>query len=303
GLTIFFLGLSKKVILADGAACYATPVFTAAENGDILTFFEAWIGTFAYTFQIYFDFSGYSDMAIGIARMFGIRLPLNFNSPYKSVNIIEFWHRWHITLSRFLREYIYIPLGGNRSGTTRRFLNLIITMLLGGLWHGANWTFVIWGALHGLYLIVNNVWREAYQSFGLQFKKNVWWTQRLSQIITFLLVAVAWVFFRSDSFSGAINILNSLAGMNGFDFRKVEFFRGVKVLLVLFIISWYAPNTQMFMSRYKPAFDSSQNKFRNDKQNRLKWSPSLLWAVLLSLISTYSILQLFSTSEFLYFDF
>jgi alginate O-acetyltransferase complex protein AlgI len=136
GLTIFFIGLFKKVVLADGVAVYATPVFEAAEQGVMLTFFEAWAGALAYTFQLYFDFSGYSDMAIGIARMFGIRLPLNFNSPYKSVNIIEFWRRWHITLSRFLRDYLYIPLGGNRKGKFRRYINLMITMLLGGLWHG-----------------------------------------------------------------------------------------------------------------------------------------------------------------------
>lgn len=133
GITIFVIGLFKKVILADGIAVHAAPVFDAAEAGVTLTFFEAWVGALAYTLQLYFDFSGYSDMAIGLARMFGVRLPVNFNSPYKSTSIIDFWRRWHITLSRFLRDYLYIPLGGSRKGEMRRMSNLLITMLLGGL--------------------------------------------------------------------------------------------------------------------------------------------------------------------------
>ncbi|HEX2727061.1 MAG TPA: MBOAT family O-acyltransferase, partial [Beijerinckiaceae bacterium] len=159
GLAIFVIGLFKKVVLADSVAPYADLVFGAAAHGARPTLIEAWLGVLAYTFQIYFDFSGYSDMAIGLARMFGIPLPLNFHSPYKATSIIEFWRRWHISLSRFLRDYLYIPLGGNRHGGARRLANLMITMVLGGLWHGAGWTFVIWGALHGLYLVVNHLWR------------------------------------------------------------------------------------------------------------------------------------------------
>ncbi|MFQ5488405.1 MAG: MBOAT family O-acyltransferase, partial [Gammaproteobacteria bacterium] len=145
GLLIFCIGLFKKVLLADGMAQFSEPVFAAAAGGLELSFFEAWGGALAYTLQIYFDFSAYSDMAIGLAWMFGIRLPLNFASPYKAINIIEFWRRWHMTLSRFLRDYLYIPLGGNRKGRERRHLNIMATMLLGGLWHGAAWTFVVWG--------------------------------------------------------------------------------------------------------------------------------------------------------------
>jgi alginate O-acetyltransferase complex protein AlgI len=159
GLAIFFAGLFKKVVLADGVSVYSDPVFAAAEAGIALSFLEAWGGSLAYTFQIYFDFSGYSDMAIGLARMLGIRLPLNFNAPYKAVNIIEFWRRWHMTLSRFLRDYLYFPLGGNRKGPALKNLNLVVTMLLGGLWHGADWNFVLWGAMHGCYLILNHSWR------------------------------------------------------------------------------------------------------------------------------------------------
>ncbi|MGH7152377.1 MAG: MBOAT family O-acyltransferase, partial [Acetobacteraceae bacterium] len=152
GLTMFAIGLVKKTLLADGIAPFAGPVFTAAAQGTPIDLLPAWGAALAYTCQLYFDFSGYSDMAIGAARCFGIRFPANFNSPYKSTSIIEFWRRWHITLSRFLRDYLYIPLGGNRRGRVRRYVNLMVTMLLGGLWHGANWTFVAWGGLHGLYL-------------------------------------------------------------------------------------------------------------------------------------------------------
>ena len=158
GLTMFFIGLLKKAVLADGVAPYASPVFTAAEHGEAVDLLMAWGGALAYTCQLYFDFSGYSDMAIGAARCFGIRFPMNFNSPYKATSIIEFWRRWHITLSRFLRDYLYFSLGGNRRGPVRRYLNLLITMLLGGLWHGANWTFIVWGVLHGIYLMINHAW-------------------------------------------------------------------------------------------------------------------------------------------------
>src|SRR5688572_7644277 len=152
GMTFFVIGLFKKAVLADGIAPYASPLFADPGQPD---FFSAWGGALAYTFQLYFDFSGYSDMAIGLSRVLGVKLPLNFNSPYKAVNIIDFWRRWHITLSRFLRDYLYISLGGNRKGPTRRYVNLFVTMLLGGLWHGASWSMVVWGALHGLYLVLN----------------------------------------------------------------------------------------------------------------------------------------------------
>ena len=166
GLTIFFMGLFKKVVLADGIAEYVGPVFAAPAAGIPLTFLDTWGGALCYTLQLYFDFSGYSDMAIGLSRLFGVTLPLNFHSPYKSVNIIEFWRRWHMTLSHFLRDYLYIPLGGNRKGNVRRHLNLIITMLLGGLWHGAGWTYVLWGGLHGLYLVINHGWYERLRFTG-----------------------------------------------------------------------------------------------------------------------------------------
>ncbi len=311
GLTIFFLGLFKKVVLADGIAIYATPVFAAAEQGVALTFFEAWGGALAYTFQLYFDFSGYSDMAIGIARMFGIRLPLNFHSPYKAVNIIDFWRRWHITLSRFLRDYLYIPLGGSRKGKVQRYLNLMITMLLGGLWHGAGWTFVVWGALHGFYLMINHAWHTVRRALGDDLSRSSWWGRGLSQLITFIAVVVAWVFFRAESFDGAINVLSGMIGINGVAlpenylaylnyidglgdylstqgwlFMTMSLFKGIEEVVHLFlllILVWYFPNTQQFM--------------------KSQWKPSLIWAISLTTLSIYSILNLTRMSEFLYFQF
>ena len=248
GLILFSIGLAKKVIIADQLAPYATPVFSAADNGIAPTFLEAWGGLLAYTFQLYFDFSGYADMAVGLAKIFGIDLPLNFNSPYKSKNIIEFWRRWHITLSHFLRDYLYIPLGGNRRGS--RNLNLIVTMLLGGLWHGAGWNFVIWGGLHGAYLVVNHYWinlkaiawervqaaHGGSSSSAYLIRENE--AQHTSKVLrtgknqtpeaihnslaslpgivlTFFAVSIAWIFFRAESFSGAMNILAGIFGLHG----------------------------------------------------------------------------------------
>jgi D-alanyl-lipoteichoic acid acyltransferase DltB (MBOAT superfamily) len=208
GVLLFAIGLFKKVVLADGIAVHATPVFDAAEARQQLDLFTAWGGALAYTFQLYFDFSGYSDMAIGAARMFGIRLPLNFDSPYRSVSIIDFWRRWHMTLSRFLRDYLYIPLGGNRKGRARRALNLWVTMLLGGLWHGAGWTFVAWGALHGAYLTVNHAWRA---SGGRHWRIPL----PIAWGLTMLAVIVGWVFFRAHTFGGAWHLLGAMAGLQG----------------------------------------------------------------------------------------
>jgi alginate O-acetyltransferase complex protein AlgI len=216
GLTIFCLGLFKKVVMADGLSVYASPVFSAAEQGTAITFFEGWSGALAYTFQLYFDFSGYSDMAIGIAKMFNVDLPLNFYSPYKATNIIDFWRRWHITLSSFLRDYLYFPLGGSRKGTIRRYINLMITMLLGGLWHGASWTFVVWGGVHGFYLVINHAWHAVRKAFGSDLTKTSLLGRMTGRVITFLAVTISWVMFRAETFSGATNIFEGMAGQHGF---------------------------------------------------------------------------------------
>ena len=210
GTTFLLFGLFKKVILADGIAVYASPVFTAAANGGTPGAVNAWGAALAYTFQIYFDFSGYSDMAIGLGLMFGIVLPFNFNSPYKATGIIDFWHRWHMTLSLFLRDYVYIPLGGNRGGEGRRYINIMLTMLIGGLWHGANWTFVAWGGLHGIFLLVNHAWR------GLRGERETTlFRQWSARVFTFLLVVLAWVFFRAESFDAARRIFDGMRGRHG----------------------------------------------------------------------------------------
>ena len=216
GLTFFFIGLFKKVVMADGLAAYASPIFVASEQGSIITFFEGWSAAIGYTFQLYFDFSGYSDMAIGIAKMFNINLPLNFDSPYKSSNIITFWRRWHMTLSSFLRDYLYFSLGGGKKGKVRRYYNLMVTMLLGGLWHGAGWTFIIWGGLHGIYLVINHAWIELKKTIGYDSIKTNVLGQTIGILITFISVVIAWVIFRSETFEGSINILSGMAGFQGF---------------------------------------------------------------------------------------
>lgn len=202
GLFIFSIGLFKKVAIADTFAVWATTGFDVATT---LQFVEAWITALSYSFQLYFDFSGYTDMAIGIALLFNIRLPANFNSPYKALDLQDFWRRWHITLSRFLRDYLYIPLGGNRNGEIATYTNLMITFLLGGLWHGAGWTFVFWGFLHGFGLCVNRAWKR----IGIRLWASVAW------LITFLYVVVAWVFFRAEEWADAIKVLSGVAGLNG----------------------------------------------------------------------------------------
>ncbi len=215
GLTIFLLGVFKKVVLADSLGAYATPTFSAVALGATPDFYSAWSATLAFSFEIYFDFSAYSDMAIGLARMFSIRLPMNFDSPYRATNIIDFWRRWHITLSRFLRDYVYIPLGGNRRGPVRRFANLSATMLIGGLWHGAAWMFVIWGGLHGLYLIVNHAWRHVWRGRGDRDRPPGLVDRVMGGGLTFVAVTVAWVFFRSADVASAIRMLEGMLGFNG----------------------------------------------------------------------------------------
>jgi len=215
GSVVFILGLFKKTVLADSFGRYASAGFDAAGAHE-LTFFEAWGAALSYTLQLYFDFSGYSDMAIGLAMMIGVTLPLNFYSPYKARNITEFWRRWHITLSRFLRDYLYIPLGGNRQGALRQRVNLMITMLLGGLWHGAGWTFVIWGGLHGLYLVIHQGWRSL--AARLPTIASPLWrapAATLSWSLTFLAVVIGWVFFRAQDLPTAFSVLHGMAGTHG----------------------------------------------------------------------------------------
>lgn len=326
GCTIFCVGLFKKVVIADNLALIATPVFEAADSGQTLYFFQAWRGTIAYSLQLYFDFSGYSDMAIGLARMFGIRLPLNFHSPYKATSIIDFWRRWHMTLSRFLRDYVYIPLGGRRHGTTRRHLNIMITMLLGGLWHGAGWTFVFWGGLHGLFLIINHGWRRLWHT-----KIDRWWSLLIAKALTLFSVALAWVFFRAETFDGAIRIFKGMCNLPqtlrdkmpylathlqtlGFRF-DAPLIESQDIISVAWLIWWLAvlwilPNTQQWLSRFRPALDYNKHHGLLDRRVSMldrfscfHWRPIMLWGIYGGLLFSVSLLSMSRVSEFLYFQF
>ncbi len=241
GTVIFILGLAKKVVVADALAGFADPVFALAETGRPLAPAAAWSGALAYTFQLYFDFSGYSDMALGLGLLFGIRLPINFASPYKAASIIEFWRRWHISLSRFLRNYLYIPLGGNRHGRVRRYLNLFATMAIGGLWHGAGWTFLAWGALHGIYLMVNHAWRHAFgETQGPSSRAPL--IRLAGWALTFVAVVFAWVPFRAASFHGALAMAAAMVGAGGDAAAPMPGPAALTVAAAA-LLAWLAPNT------------------------------------------------------------
>lgn len=286
GLVFFSIGLGKKILLADNFALIATPIFTLVETGQPIGFQTAWVGSLAYTLQLYFDFSGYCDMAIGASLFFGIQLPLNFNSPYKATSIIEFWRRWHMTLSQFLRDYLYIPLGGNRLGTKRRHLNLMLTMVLGGLWHGANWTFVIWGALHGMFLMVNHAWRHLQKQRKWDLPRSLSAIQTGSAItLTFVCVTCAWVFFRASSPTAALVILTGM-----FSGPTIENMYDGKILFVCLGLAMvlFLPNTQQIAG----FLSSSRQK-----------SIVYLASAFLALVTFLSLLNLHQPSEFIYFNF
>lgn len=316
GITVFIVGLFKKVVLADNVALYATPIFLDAESNHPLTFFSAWGGALAYTFQLYFDFSGYSDMAIGIARMFGIHLPINFNSPYKATSIIDFWRRWHITLSRFLKEYIYFPLGGNRKGTFRRYLNLLITMLIGGLWHGAGWTFIVWGGLHGSFLIINHAWQALYRYSNINLTDDLLIARYIYRGLTFVAVVVSWVFFRAKDLTTAMCILQSMMDISLLTLKQCYWYLltypqnifahgldQVTYLILLSIIVWYFPNTQEFMFHYNLELTKESKNSEYPVTKYITWEPKLRWALICGALGFMSIISLTRVSEFLYFQF
>jgi alginate O-acetyltransferase complex protein AlgI len=303
GVTFIALGLFKKVVIADYLARTATPIFDlAAADGRDPTCLEAWTGVLSYTLQIYFDFSGYSDMAIGSARLFGIKLPLNFHSPYKAASIVEFWRHWHITLSRFLRDYLYIPLGGNRRGKARRYVNLLTTMLLGGFWHGAGWTFLVWGGLHGLYLCINHAWHAVCRGWKMPRPVGV--------AITFSGVVLAWVFFRAADFDAAWTMLAAMFGFHGWtgwppdSMIVVKGDRALRPIIGGLILCWFFPNTQQFMKRYLPALGMKEFKdLRPGSYRWWHWRPTIPWAVF-TLAILYCVGREFDkVSEFIYFQF
>lgn len=294
GISIFVFGLAKKLLIADNLAALMTnPVFAAGEP----QLFQAWLGMLSYTFQLYFDFSGYSDMAIGVSRLFGFTIPINFHSPYKAVNVSDFWQRWHISLSQFLRNYLYIPLGGNRHGQFRRYRNLVLTMLLGGLWHGANWTFVVWGGLHGLYLCIQHGWQALMQSKGGAPSAPLVLAGR---VLTFLAVMVAWCFFRAPDLSSALEVLAGMAGANGVSPVTEVDAPAYVMLAASAVIVFFMPNTnELFLSAYArdPKTSPSPVLFRAG------WSPSRRWGLAIGLVLALCLLSIEQTADFIYAQF
>jgi len=291
GLFIFSIGLFKKVIIADQFAIWATAGFDTATT---LTLLEGWVTSLSYTFQLYFDFSGYTDMAIGAALLFNIKLPINFNSPYKATDIQDFWRRWHITLSRFLKDYIYIPLGGNRKGNFRTYNNLMATFILGGFWHGAGWTFIFWGFLHGAALAVNRAWQ------GLGFKMN----KVLAWFITFNFVNIAWVFFRAKEWEDAVKVLKAMFGMSGIVFSS-------KYTEKLSFLSEYG----IEFGAWLPNIDGNKSGTwifvgliivllcKNSMQLKETFKPNKWYLLFSIIIMMYAVSNMNKLSEFLYFNF
>lgn len=322
GLALFMLGLFKKTLLADPVAVYANSIYGQIGDGTTISFFTAWVGTLAYALQIYFDFSGYSDMAIGLARIFSIKFPANFDSPYKAVNISEFWRRWHMSLTRFLREYVYFPLGGSRRGLGIQLSNVMITFLLSGLWHGAGWTFVIWGALHGVYLVIFTIWQRFKESLGLTL--SAWPWKFAGMALTFIAVMFTWVFFRSPSVNTAFHTVMNMLGANGLTvpqsmlgmFEKlplpdglVRGLEGPKAveqwsvtlahMAFLFGIVWLFPNTQQLLARFEMVLDGVPRPSRWKLPLRAATGFVLGVLFMLFLYSSYNA----ADSPFLYFNF
>jgi alginate O-acetyltransferase complex protein AlgI len=291
GLMFLGIGLFKKVAIADNLAPWVGPVFS---NAGSVSFIEAWVGALAYTCQLYFDFSGYSDMAVGLGLMLNIRLPFNFNSPYKATSIVDFWRRWHMTLSGFLRDYLYIPLGGNRHGEARRMINLTTTMLLGGLWHGAGWTFVVWGALHGTYLVINHQWRR----LGRVLPRPIAWP------LTFLAVVVAWVFFRAASVHDAGLLLQAMAGLRGISLsdRWAPTLQALSLPGVSFVPMTHLPMPKETIIGLVAAIVATA-VLPNSQELVAKLKPTRVLAIGFGLATLYAISNMNKVSEFLYFQF
>ncbi len=289
GLSLFGAGLFKKVMLADTIGRYADLVFQAASKGIALSTSEAWFGAVGYTLQLYFDYSGYTDMAIGLAYMMGIVFPLNFFSPYKATSLIDFWRLWNMTLSRFLRDYLYFPLGGNRKGPFRRYANLFVTMLIGGLWHGASWNFVFWGGIHGAALTLNHLWRNLTAKWG--FATPV----ICGRVLTLLVVIFAWVPFRAPTLSASLSIWHDMI-MAGTPGATVVTSEWVWLMVAcLSGIALFLPNTaQIFLQLDGSGFSVS----------RLRWQPNWAWAVVLGVATGIAIASsMVHPTAFLYFRF
>ncbi|MCE7887564.1 MAG: MBOAT family protein [Alphaproteobacteria bacterium PRO2] len=312
GTGFFIVGLFKKVFIADTLALYAAPVFEMAKQGKPITFFDGWSGALAYTFQLYFDFSGYSDMAIGIALMLGFVLPINFLSPYKSTSIIEFWRRWHITMSRFFRDYLYIPLGGNHGPASHKIFNLTVTMFLAGLWHGAGWTFAAWGLLHGVYLAINHIfttWREKHWA-NVNMHATVY--KIPAHILTILAVVLGWVLFRAENFDSAMRIFKAMSGAEGMTLpRRFSEWVGTDGWLHAAGIGerWIATSSAAFfwvgtayiLCLTLPA--SVEYFGLSESQSKCKFTLNKRTAIALGALAVIALFSMQRISEFLYFQF
>ena len=291
-LFIASMGLFKKVVIADTFASWATAGFDVAPTLNLL---EAWATSLSYTFQLYFDFSGYADMAIGFALLFNIKLPINFNSPYKATNIQDFWRRWHITLSRFLKDYIYIPLGGNRKKEFRTYTNLMATFILGGIWHGAGWTFIFWGFLHGFSLVLYRIWNSS------GFKLWRW----LAWFITFNFVNIAWVFFRAKDWSDALKVLSAMAGLDsivlGEKYAKYISYLGDSSWLEVGRVTQHIGDGSLVLKWVAIGFVLLM--FKNSFEQLVKFKLSIRTLLVTSVTFVISFLHLTDVSEFLYFNF
>jgi len=319
GLTLFVIGLAKKVLLADSFARFADAAFAAADAAEPLDILSAWSGLLSYSLQLYFDFSGYSDMACGLSLMFGVPLPINFDSPYKATGIVDFWRRWHMTLSRFLRDYLYVPLGGNRCSTTRHYFNVLCTMVLGGLWHGASWNFLLWGSIHGLLLIAHRSWLR-YECFRVPTP--------LAVLATFLVVSLAWIPFRASSFPAALQMWGALwdptsfagwsavgdyaesilnrwstpagivEGLRAVDQHSLSELRlgaGLPALAIGLSIVWALPNSaQIVKLKSVPSSPSA---------SCVRWRPNRRWAILVGCLFGLCLIDLDRYAPFLYFQF
>lgn len=292
GLFIFSIGLFKKVVIADTFSIWAKAGFDLSINLNLL---EAWATSLSYTFQLYFDFSGYTDMAIGLSLLFNIKLPMNFNSPYKANNIQDFWRRWHMTLSRFLRDYIYIPLGGSRKGNFRAYCNIMITFILGGIWHGAGWTFIFWGALHGGALVIYHLWSQ----LGIKLWRYLAW------FITFNFINISWVFFRAKDWGDAIKVLSAMFSLNAI------------------VVPKYLANQLWFLKQYDIEISTKWRDFwgdewilvcmivsfililgfKNSSEKLESFKPTALTAMAIGVLFFVASISINVESEFLYFNF
>jgi D-alanyl-lipoteichoic acid acyltransferase DltB (MBOAT superfamily) len=324
GISAFTIGLAKKVLIADHLVQFAAPVFAVASRKAVL-FYESWIGALAYTLQLYFDFSGYCDMAIGVSLLFGIKLPINFNSPYRARDISDFWRRWHITLYRWFNEYLFTPLAVAMRdfGKAGVIAAILLTFTLSGLWHGASWTFVAWGAVHGAYLCIHYLWRRTAVAAACA-RRRAW--SAASWALTFVGVVAAFVFFRSATFDTALRMLQSMFDLRGalnlpeqiepylgpaagalrqagFEFRFGSvplILQGPVWIVPLLLIVWFAPNTQELLGGGRIALTL---KASLRPSRALAWRPSAAWTCAVGLLLALCVLSLQNAGEFLYYQF